>query len=405
MKDRIPRYPGRVKLEPVAGQTNVYDMIRADEPTQEGTPLNKASLLTDDTAASFGLDASATVNDAFQMISAFSAADGLTLITVLDEDGSPIQGVKIDGLVAKNGGTVSTGANGTAIVVCTVETSVKLTAPFWDLPEYTVIVQPKSVPLNKVTITMPYLQSEPAFYTQSETKKFRKQRAYDICVVGAGGGGGGLYVSWTAYIDTENYQLSAYVFGGGGGAVNSYYGLTPDLDADYEMVVGAGGAAGRAASDGSTNGGVGGTTSFMGKTAAGGNGAGSLYSTARYPSYGRSERGTIAPSVENGTESGESATVFPFGNSTIPASGGGASGIGTVGWVPYGGHNPCGGGSSWYSREYNGTWSISSGEHGLIPGGGGGGQGVRSLYGSLSYETGIVGHAGGNGGVYIRRSP
>lgn len=54
MKDRISTYPGRVKLTPVAGQENVYDLVRMDEPTVTGTPLNKASLLTDETAALYG---------------------------------------------------------------------------------------------------------------------------------------------------------------------------------------------------------------------------------------------------------------------------------------------------------------------------------------------------------------
>lgn len=40
--DRVPTYPGRVKLTPVSGQTNVYDMVRSDSPTTEGTPINKA---------------------------------------------------------------------------------------------------------------------------------------------------------------------------------------------------------------------------------------------------------------------------------------------------------------------------------------------------------------------------
>ncbi len=42
--DRVPTYPGRVKLTPVSGQTNTYDLVRADSPTQEGTPINKALL-------------------------------------------------------------------------------------------------------------------------------------------------------------------------------------------------------------------------------------------------------------------------------------------------------------------------------------------------------------------------
>lgn len=40
--DRIPTYPGRVKLIPVPGQADTYDMVRADEPIVVGTPLNKA---------------------------------------------------------------------------------------------------------------------------------------------------------------------------------------------------------------------------------------------------------------------------------------------------------------------------------------------------------------------------
>ena len=63
MLDRVPLYPGRVKLTPVSGQENVYDMVRADQPTQEGTPLNKASLLKDATAALFDLGSSAVPDD------------------------------------------------------------------------------------------------------------------------------------------------------------------------------------------------------------------------------------------------------------------------------------------------------------------------------------------------------
>ena len=51
MQDREPTYPGRVTLTPVYGLANTYDMERADRPLQEGTPLNKANLLSDATAA------------------------------------------------------------------------------------------------------------------------------------------------------------------------------------------------------------------------------------------------------------------------------------------------------------------------------------------------------------------
>ena len=41
VKDRIPTYPGRVKLTPVSGMTNAYTLERADMPIEEGTPVNK----------------------------------------------------------------------------------------------------------------------------------------------------------------------------------------------------------------------------------------------------------------------------------------------------------------------------------------------------------------------------
>lgn len=69
MQDRVSLYPGRVKLTPVAGQENTYDMVRADSPTQEGTPLNKANLLTDATAALFGLGTDAVPNEVLGVLS------------------------------------------------------------------------------------------------------------------------------------------------------------------------------------------------------------------------------------------------------------------------------------------------------------------------------------------------
>ena len=41
VEDRVPTYPGRVTLTPVSGQENTYDMVRADLPVVEGTPINK----------------------------------------------------------------------------------------------------------------------------------------------------------------------------------------------------------------------------------------------------------------------------------------------------------------------------------------------------------------------------
>lgn len=44
VEDRVSTYPGRVVLTPVSGEEYTYDMVRADMPISEGTPINKALL-------------------------------------------------------------------------------------------------------------------------------------------------------------------------------------------------------------------------------------------------------------------------------------------------------------------------------------------------------------------------
>lgn len=63
MKDRVPLYPGRVTLLPVAGQPNTFDMVRADQPVEVGTPINKAALFSDAASALYGSGCS-TVSEA-----------------------------------------------------------------------------------------------------------------------------------------------------------------------------------------------------------------------------------------------------------------------------------------------------------------------------------------------------
>lgn len=69
MKNRVPKYPGRIKLKDVlTGEERLYDMTRADEPTEEGTPIDKETLLTDQTADRYGLDEDGTPDDAFAFL-------------------------------------------------------------------------------------------------------------------------------------------------------------------------------------------------------------------------------------------------------------------------------------------------------------------------------------------------
>lgn len=72
MTDRVPTpgKEGRVKLTFDDESVQYAKIEMADEPTQEGTPLNKTTLLSDSTAEilGFGADDDPTVNDAFLAI-------------------------------------------------------------------------------------------------------------------------------------------------------------------------------------------------------------------------------------------------------------------------------------------------------------------------------------------------
>lgn len=69
MKDRIPRNPGRVLITPEIGSAFYATVARADNPFQEGTPLNKETLLTDETAEFLGLTSGdPTVSEAIEKL-------------------------------------------------------------------------------------------------------------------------------------------------------------------------------------------------------------------------------------------------------------------------------------------------------------------------------------------------
>lgn len=56
MKDRVPTQPGRVKLTHADGTSEYATLERADEPTQTGTPINKATLFSSANEERFGCE-------------------------------------------------------------------------------------------------------------------------------------------------------------------------------------------------------------------------------------------------------------------------------------------------------------------------------------------------------------
>lgn len=67
MRDRNVEHPNRFRLVKVEGTDDIYDLEAAPgEVVEEGTLLNKANLLTDETARLLGMEQeNPTVNEAF----------------------------------------------------------------------------------------------------------------------------------------------------------------------------------------------------------------------------------------------------------------------------------------------------------------------------------------------------
>lgn len=80
MKDRISLNPGRVKLTPVTGETDLFDMEMADNPTELGTALNKANLLTDATAAAIAAAFGSTPDTPNEALALLAGAANVEII-------------------------------------------------------------------------------------------------------------------------------------------------------------------------------------------------------------------------------------------------------------------------------------------------------------------------------------
>lgn len=127
--DRIPTYPGRVTLTPVSGQTNTYDLVRADQPIEEGTPLNKtlfdqkAYTLTDDVIVYVSKSGSDTAGDGTSgapYATIQKAVDSLPkwldghMASISIAAGTYDERVELSGF---QGGVVELGTSGTSVTV------------------------------------------------------------------------------------------------------------------------------------------------------------------------------------------------------------------------------------------------------------------------------------------------
>lgn len=95
VKNRVPVNAGRVMMIPVVGQANTYDMVRADEPSVEGTALNRNLLMKMQ-----GFEASTTTFNSDGSITEVGSTG--TLRTVFNANGSITET-----FTATSGGSIS----------------------------------------------------------------------------------------------------------------------------------------------------------------------------------------------------------------------------------------------------------------------------------------------------------
>ena len=378
MQDRVPLYPGRVKLSPVAGQNNTFDMVRADEPTQPGTPLNKETLLKDVTASILGLPNTAVPDDAFLALIIGVGTYGYRVKIKL-EDGTPVEGATVSGIEPLTGSTLVSGADGIVLGKSTkASVTIGCTIPYIDqkTPDNQSIMSTGTI--TDVTMTLTKNTDVITVTTSKVAKISHMPKTVDITAVGGGGGGGAYYVArqWG---------------GGGGGGGNSKHALNVDLISRFlEIAVGSGGYGGSETTDLSTYfaGKNGGTTSvkFQGASkeilsASGGGGGSSIGWRQGGTSIngGNGGSGCTSYSNNNGSD-GKSSKEHIFGDDSLGLAGGGGGGGGEGTSFFYNGGMPFGG------RGDGANVAASSGKS---PGGGGGSFSRTPAH-------------GGSGGVYLR---
>ena len=381
MNDRIPAEgkAGRMLITPENGSAPFYATVTmADEPLQEGTPLNKATLLTDETEISlFGSAANRTVNDAFMGLGAqlkliMSDMASIT-VTVKDHVGNPVKNVLVSGVYSETGSAVYTNASGVAsgyIAEGSQTISVKGYADLSDVSKTITVVKGSTVTETLTPTRKNFLK-----VTSSKSIKFSGNvSTIDASVVGAGSGGE------RAIANGDNVMSGA---GGSGGFVVTKDGIEVTANELYPVVIGAAGKGGGQTSTTSKATG-GGTSSAFGITA---NGA-----TAGTEAV---IGGTNASSSVSKTGAGNGVGGIGVNGRSQAAVAGNAGGNGKVlAYISFTETATLGAGGG-----SGGTGRKDGGEGGT-DGGGAGGTGVSGSGNVGADATANTGSGGGGGGGY-----
>ena len=391
MHDRVPTYPGRIKLVPVSGKDGVYDVKRADEPVQEGTPLNKKTLFSDTSSLLYGFGPDAVPDNAFQLLglTANTKVYGF-VVHVQSKNGVPISGAKISGVTPISSSSSITDEDGNMIGYATSsKPNITVSSSYIDLTYGSTVIEDLGGIIKKATIIMEENTSVIEVLSSKSYKCSKAAKTVDLCIIaGGGGGGGGGGANYNSYAGG----------GGGGGQVINKLGVQIGEDKTISITVGSGGSGGSGSNSGTVAGSSGGYGGFSYVTINGvkyeatpgapGGGGGTAPNT--YYGLGGVGWGNGGDGGENNGTSGKPNSTYIFNDSSLGLAGGGGGGGGCDSGVgsPASGGEPYGGSGA--TSAMGPTSSDGPG------GGGGGGAGIAS---NTSYKNGGSGHAGK---VYIR---
>lgn len=371
MQDRAPTKPNRYAVYDDSHNFIRYEYHeRADEPTQAGTALNKATLLKDTTATILGIPTTSVPDDALVALYVGAGRYGFDITLKYPDGATPIAGKQIVGVTTITGGNAVTDSSGKVFAVSTTPNPA-ITVDFseyFDLQSISVTLTStgKITPVTLAPTALP-ANTPLAITTSVANKKFSQMvQDFDAAVVGGGGAGG------------NGPSSNSGAGGGGGGYVANALGVV-NTGQTLIVIVGAGGGKTSGA------GGSGGASSVSGVVSANGGSGGASSAGSSAPGNGAGGAGWNGSAA---TAGGASSTVYPLALVSLRAGGGGGgSGAktasttttgGASGGAPYGGAGGEGGAGS-------------TGANGSGYGGGGGAGGGSRDYGSGAGGDGYAG--------------
>ena len=354
---------------------------------QLGTALNKGNLLSDETAAVYGLGSDAVPNDVFMILGIGAGKYGYG-ITVQYPDGTPAVGLSVSGVTDRMGQPIKTDSNGFFLAVSTEKKiTFSVVSPYFDVANISAQAINSNGVLTRQVVEFAYKTYENyVLITSSQNIQFFKDRMVDFTAVGGGGG--------PSY---GKFYRGGEGWGGGGGYVQTILNVNAAKSDIFNISIGSAGDVAITSNQSDTKAGSNGGTTTIDKnrknllTANGGQGSGFI-------------NGSITIGSGNGTgshysnkdEKATDGTGFIFNDSNLGLAGGGGGGKYTS-YSQTGVYTASKGGKPFGADGgvFNGVDAkVVNATSAGIGGGGGGGGGANNYWAEAS--------KGGNGGVYLR---